>query len=128
MLYLVTLNPCVHTLGPYILRVTPLEEQMADEEWDPDILANKLNASLQLEEQVHPDETHKERSQRLLDENSPRAALAIVHLATYGHNESIRLKAATYIVDRNLGRVPLGTSDEKQDWEKALEGLLGGNR
>ena len=35
----------------------------------------------------------------------PVAMDAIIYLATYGDNETLRLKAATYIVDRVLGKI-----------------------
>jgi len=58
----------------------------------------------------------------LLEENLPQAVIAIAHMAQHSPNERIRLSAAQYIVDRNLGKITdqgmVGESDP-------LESLLG---
>jgi len=91
------------------------------QEWDAD---EALNA-LKMETDVHGrDETEAECSQRLLMENAPRMVLAICHLGQHSTNEQTRLRAATYVVDRVLGRIadsnPLGNEDPFLKIAKAL--------
>jgi hypothetical protein len=101
-----------------------MREDETDESWDPDALARTLDESMKLEEMTHPGEAYHDRSQRLLTENAPRAALAIVNLAMYARNETTRLKAASYVIDRALGRIPVPKQDiDTFDWEKTLAGL-----
>lgn len=50
-------------------------------------------------------ESEQETAGRVFRENLPLAAQAIVHVARYASNERIRLDAAKYVVERNLGRL-----------------------
>jgi hypothetical protein len=68
------------------------------------------------------DKSMTQVAETLLEENLPQAVLAIVHMSQHSPNERIRLNAAQYIVDRNLGKITdqgmVGDSDP-------LERLLG---
>jgi hypothetical protein len=69
-------------------------------EWDPETSLKSLT-----EEAAVWDETATQHAQRLLKENLPLATQSICHIAIYGVNENTRLRAAQYVIDRNLGRV-----------------------
>lgn len=60
--------------------------------------------SLRMERTVNPTETNEQLTQRIFKENLPTAAASIVHLAVHSSNEKIRLSAAQYVVERNLGK------------------------
>lgn len=62
-------------------------------------------ASLATERQLHEDETEEGTARRLMRENVGVATLSIIHLATHGSNDRLRLDASKYIVERVLGRV-----------------------
>ncbi|MCA1806523.1 MAG: hypothetical protein LC687_01470 [Actinobacteria bacterium] len=62
---------------------------------------------------------------------APVAMDAIIHLATYSENEQLRFKAASYLVDRVLGRitdVPMDGSalDESDPLTKLVQAAYGG--
>jgi hypothetical protein len=69
-------------------------------QWDPDQALESL-----VEEAPLYGETPEMQAKRIFKENLPLAAQSIAHTAAYSPNESVRLKAATYIVERNLGRL-----------------------
>jgi hypothetical protein len=77
-----------------------------------------------MESDVHGGETQAECATRLLMENAPRAALAVIHLAQHSSNEQTRLRAASMIIDRVLGRIadsnPLGNEDPFSKIAKVL--------
>ena len=79
---------------------------------------------LTMERSVHPDETSGERAQRLFAENADMAAMSIIQLAMASKNERVRFSAATYVVDRALGRAPNAPNDSKAPWEKLLAGSI----
>jgi len=69
-------------------------------EWDPDERLQELTA-----ERLLNDGDDLAGSERIFAENAIPAALAITHMAVFSDNERIRLEAAKYVVDRNLGRI-----------------------
>ena len=89
---------------------------MEEESYEP---SNKWDAELALKSLVFEAEMHGESEQqtasRVFRENLPLAAQAICHVARYAPNERIRLDAAKYVVERNLGRLadvqPTSTED-----------------
>lgn len=87
---------------------------------DPDLAG--LIASAELEAAVHPAETHVERSKRILEEGATVAAMSIVQLSRQATNENLRLRAATYILDRVLG-TDKGASGIRPVWESVFEGV-----
>lgn len=55
-------------------------------------------------------------TERLLIENGPAAVASIVHLAQHAPSDTVRLRAATYITDRVLGRITEnGIVDQDKD-------------
>ena len=87
------------------------------QEWD----VEDALRSLEIEKQVHPDESSKDIAKRIFDENTVPAALALVHLAQHSPNEKIRLDSAKYVLERVLGRI---SDDVKSDADSPLERLL----
>lgn len=51
------------------------------------------------------EETETDQAIRLLRQNLVPAVASICTIACYSENERLRLQAATYVVERNLGRV-----------------------
>jgi len=68
--------------------------------WDPKEALRTLASESALSE----DEDEIAISERLLKENAPQATLSLVHLSQNSPNDSIRMKASQYILDRVLGR------------------------
>jgi hypothetical protein len=64
--------------------------------WDTDDAVRGLT----MERSVNPTESNADMTKRILDENGPAAALAIVHMALHSTNDNTRLRAATYITDK----------------------------
>lgn len=56
-------------------------------------------------------ETFEDMGRRLIKESLPVAIRVITDMAAKGGTDTIRLKAAQYIVDRNLGPVAAGGGD-----------------
>lgn len=78
-------------------------------QWDPQSVKQAIDMELEFGT-VSVDDSTSHITSEGLARNKARAATpvamdSIIHLATYSENESIRLKAATYIVDRVLGRI-----------------------
>jgi hypothetical protein len=65
----------------------------------------------------------------IFKESLPGAAASIAYLAMYDNNPRIRLEAAKYVVDRNLGRISdaaaLLGGKEKPEWEKLVSNSIG---
>lgn len=69
--------------------------------WKPESVKGFILA----ERTLNPEETSEELARRLINENVTTAVLGIVHIATHGSNERVRLDAQKYITERALGRV-----------------------
>jgi hypothetical protein len=52
---------------------------------------------------------------RILRESAPLAALAVAHLAVHSSSERMRFNAATWILDRNLGKITENPSTAEKD-------------
>lgn len=79
--------------------------------WDPD----EVVANLKLETESF-DITHEELAKRKLRDNAAFAADAIIWLAMYSDNESMRFNASKYIVERVLGKnSDMGLEDQGED-------------
>jgi hypothetical protein len=62
-----------------------------------------------------------------LRRSAVHAAGAVIDLALNSDNDSIRLKAAQYIIDRTLGRIPdalVQSGTEATGWEKIVNSTL----
>jgi hypothetical protein len=77
-------------------------------------------AEKQLEDIFGGEETNLERCKRLLDENAPFAVLEVLDLMKTSTSDTVRLRAASTILDRTLG--PVG----KDDQESALDAFIKG--
>lgn len=78
-------------------------------DWNPDEVFQALDTELA----VHEDRSIEEIAKRKLRDSAAHAADSIIHLAIHSENESLRLKASAYIIDRVMGKitdVPMGTS------------------
>jgi len=75
-----------------------------DDGWDPEAV---LKAAV--EERELMSLTNEEQGERIFKEHLPNAAVAICHIATHSENERLRLDAAKYVVERNLGKIPTAT-------------------
>jgi len=78
--------------------------------WDPDKALADLETEVSLD-----DGDFVAATERIFKENAIVAAKSIVHLAVACTNERLRLDAAKYVVDRNLGRI--GDTDPLQKQE-----------
>ena len=77
--------------------------------------------SMEIEKQIHRDQSSGDIAARIFDENTVPAALALVHLAQHSPNEKIRMDAAKYVLERVMGR--LG-DEAKSGADNPLEKLL----
>jgi hypothetical protein len=87
-------------------------EYKAPEPWDPIRVKNAIDMELNFGSLTEgeseseltnstPEAIAKDHARRSL----PVAMDSIIYLATYSENETLRLKASTYLVDRVLGRI-----------------------
>lgn len=58
------------------------------------------------------EKSNPEYARRLYERNVPGAARSIINLALASSNDAIRLKAAMYVTDRALGRIPDAKTDK----------------
>lgn len=83
-------------------------EEWPEADWsgiDPDDM-RALEESATMEKRVFSDDrTPIQLAQKILDDASVAAAQSIVNIATKDPNSSTRLRAATYLIDRTLGKV-----------------------
>jgi hypothetical protein len=80
-------------------------------EWD----LEKALAALEVQTVVSGSDNPIKMAQDIFRDNAPLAAMAIVNIATSSPHEATRLKAATYIVERNLGSVAHVNPDAEDD-------------
>jgi hypothetical protein len=74
----------------------------SDREWVPD----EALAALRMERDLTANgETEEALSRRLLREAAPQAALSLIHMATHGSTERVRMDASKYVLERVLGKV-----------------------
>ena len=76
--------------------------------WDPQEVKRSIDMQLNFDDPDLPVDTRNEPT--ALARAKAKAAVpvamdSIIYLATYSENESIRLKSATYLIDRVFGRV-----------------------
>jgi hypothetical protein len=89
-----------------------------DPNWLPESAIEALNSERRT---LYPDETQAQTARRLMQENSPGAALSIIQIALYSPNDRLRLDASKYVIDRVLGRVG---EDLNQGEDSPLEAAL----
>ena len=80
---------------------------------DSDIEALAMERSL-------TEETEAQHAKRIFREHLVPAALSIAHLAVFGTNDKLRLDAAKYVVERNLGRIQDDPPKQDDDPYEAL--------
>lgn len=94
-------------------------------EWDPDAVKQAIDMELQFGDSS----TSESLALSTLRKNAAFAADSIAYLATHSENESIRLKASQYILDRVMGRItdtPI-TSGSEDVYTKLVEGVVNVN-
>lgn len=69
--------------------------------WVPDRAIEAIN----MEAQLHPDETSEQLAQRILKENLAVIAMGITHTAKYSSDSRLRFQAQTYVMDRVMGKI-----------------------
>lgn len=95
-------------------------------DWDPE--AVKLAIDMELEFSEGQSSAEKLAMRKIRD-SSAFAADAIVYLASHSENESIRFKAAQYILDRVMGRItdtPITESTEDA-YTRLMDGVVNAN-
>jgi hypothetical protein len=75
-----------------------------DEPFDVEHYRSLPPEVMQLEGDLYPNEDEEARARRIFRQALPIAAAQIVHLSTNATNEATRYKAATYVVERVLGK------------------------
>ena len=78
----------------------------------------KLNALGQERELMG--ENERQQSERLFREHLVPATYSLCQMAVYGENERLRMEAARYVVERNIGRVENGVLTPSDDPYEAL--------
>ena len=87
-----------------------------------DVTEDQIKA-LAAERDVTGDDVEAQ-AERLFKEHLPTAVLTLVNLARAAQSEGVRLKAAQYVVERNLGRLQDMTLAEEKDKLTQLVQLL----
>jgi len=77
------------------------EQRQKAAEWS----SEEAIAALNLEREMHPEESEEQLTKRIFREGAPAAASRIVKIALTSPNERLGLDASKYIVERTLGRV-----------------------
>lgn len=88
---------------------------------DGPIITDEEEAFLVAERELTGETTAKQ-GKRLFEENAPAAAKTIIMIAKHGANERTRLQAATYVIERVLGRVQDNPPEPEQSPYDALVG------
>lgn len=95
-------------------------------EWDPEAVKQAIDMDLHLGDGAS---TSEQLAIKRIRDNAAFAADSIVYLAMHSENESIRFKAAQYILDRVMGRVtdtPITESTEDA-YSRLMEGVVSAN-
>lgn len=88
---------------------------------DPDAM-RALEEAASMERMVSPEKTGAELAESILEDAAPHAAQAIVRIATSDPNSNTRLRAATYIVDRVLGKAGLDPT-KNAPWDEVFKAV-----
>jgi hypothetical protein len=92
------MRPEFESSDPRDPSVNPFPDE--DAAW---VTEEEIKALAEEREILGGDETAQ--AERILKENLPQITQSLVKLARSAQSESVRLNAAKYIVDRNLGRI-----------------------
>jgi hypothetical protein len=86
--------------------------------WDPQLALASLTQPL------HQEDDEKAQATKILQDSLVSAVQRVCHVAIYSPDEKLAFKAATYVIERNLGRVtdnrPLGDADPWEELSKML--------
>ena len=82
-----------------------------------------IQRNARLEMELDPSQSEEEVSRRIFREGLVPATQAIVHLANYGTNDNVRFRAATYVVERNLGPIASGLGKD-EEWEALVKNIM----
>lgn len=101
----------------------PRADPDTDEDTPDDMLSDEDIKALETERNTMS-ESFEDMGRRHLKEALPSAIASIVRLAEKGGTDTIRFKAAQYIIDRNLGPVTSQTNDvSKSKHEELLDSI-----
>lgn len=89
---------------------------------DPWVSDDDVNALSEERDVMGYDET--EQAERIFKENLPAVAQAVVKLSRSAQSETVRLNAAKYVIDRNLGKITEPVSTEESPTEEFLKGVV----
>lgn len=93
-------------------------------DWDPDEVQRALDTELAVE--GTDSKSRQDIANRKIRDAVPFAADAIIHICLHSENEAHRMKAATYILDRVVGKpndMPMGAAN-KDDSLAQLAGTV----
>ena len=88
----------------------PRDPSQAHEEEDTWVSEDEVRALADEREILNYDEV--EQAERILKENLPAVTHSIIKLARSASSETVRLNAAKYVMDRNLGKITEPQTDE----------------
>lgn len=104
-------------------RFTPGEPTPFDDPLDADTWVTEEEvASLATERDIMGTD-HVQQAENILKENLPAAIHSVAKLARLATNESVRLNAAKYIIDRNLGKITEPVPEIDDPIKRLLEGV-----
>lgn len=95
-----------------------------DEEGDAWVTDAEVEALAHEREVMGTD--HVQQAEEILKQHLPTAVNSIAKLARVANNETVRLNAAKYIIDRNLGKITEPHVEAEDPIKKALEGVIVG--
>jgi len=93
---------------------------LAMKEWDPQSIRNAIDLEYIPEDGKTPPDAENLAKDKVY-KAGPMMIETIIHIALYSDNEGMRLKAATYLADKALGKTtdePISTSEAKSALEK----------
>jgi hypothetical protein len=82
-----------------------------------------VDADLLMSQRVLTDESSEAQARRILSDAAPMAAMTLVNLAQYSEAPSVRLRAATEILNRTADA---GQQDGKDPWENLYAKVVTG--
>lgn len=91
----------------------------SDDDWVTD---EEVQALREEREVFSLDET--QQAEKIFKENLPAVAHSVVKLARTAQSEAVRLNAAKYVVDRNLGKIVEPDLGEQDMIKELLQGVV----
>lgn len=79
------------------------------------------DAMAEFNKELYGEETPASRTKRIFDQGGPFAAAQIIDLVHNSPSDSIKLRAAQYVVDRVLG--PVGKDEQQDALQEFLQGI-----